>query len=299
MTLALEAFSPVRLLRMQSRIDEVRSERERLAAALGALGEIISSDANFILIKTSDAGALMERARRAGLIIRDQSKQIEGAVRISVGSAAENDVLIAALAGGSQTPLRRVGEKARKTSETEIVARVDLDGGFKTAIDTGVGFFDNMIDQIAKHSGVSVELYARGDIEIDMHHLVEDCMIVLGAALKDALGDKRGLARFGFEVPFEIPMDEASASIRLDLSGRPFLKFEGEFPEPIVGEFPVSMTEHAMRSLCDNLGASLQVKLEGENSHHMVEACFKGFGRALGMAIRKEGDEIPSSKGTL
>jgi imidazoleglycerol phosphate dehydratase HisB len=152
-----------------------------------------------------------------------------------------------------------------------------------------------MLDQVAAHGGFSLLLSCDGDLDIDAHHSVEDCAIALGSALKQALGDKRGIGRFGFA----LPMDEAEAQVLIDLSGRPFSKFEGEFEASHIGAYPTEMTEHVFRSFADSMGAAIHVKVEGENDHHKTEACFKAFGRALRQAIAVEGSALPSTKGVL
>jgi histidinol-phosphate aminotransferase/imidazoleglycerol-phosphate dehydratase/histidinol-phosphatase len=152
-----------------------------------------------------------------------------------------------------------------------------------------------MLDQVAAHGGFSLVLSCDGDLEIDAHHSVEDCAIALGTALREALGDKRGIGRFGFA----LPMDEAEAQVLIDLSGRPFSRFEGAFAASHIGDYPTEMTAHVFRSLAESMGAAIHVKVEGENDHHKTEACFKAFGRALRQAIRMEGDALPSTKGVL
>jgi imidazoleglycerol-phosphate dehydratase/histidinol-phosphatase len=183
----------------------------------------------------------------------------------------------------------------RRTKETRIDVQVALDRTAPVAIATGIGFFDHMLEQVARHGGFSLELSCKGDLEVDEHHTVEDCALALGQALREALGDKRGIARFGFL----LAMDEAQAQVAIDLSGRPYAVFEGRFGREAVGGLPTELVPHFFRSLADSLGAAIHVQVRGENTHHMIEACFKGVGRALRQAIRIEGTELPSSKGVL
>jgi len=183
----------------------------------------------------------------------------------------------------------------RKTRETDVEVGVDLDRAGPVTVSTGIGFFDHMLEQIAKHGGFALQLNCSGDLEVDEHHTVEDTALSLGQALRDALGDKRGIARYGFTVP----MDEAQARVALDLSGRPHFEFSGTFARPGVGGLPTELVPHFFRSLADALGAALHVAVDGENTHHMVEACFKATGRALRQAARREGTDLPSTKGQL
>jgi len=189
----------------------------------------------------------------------------------------------------------RAATVIRKTKETDIAVTVDLDASDPIEIDTGIGFFDHMLDQIARHGGFSLLLRCKGDLEVDEHHTVEDVALALGEALKTALGDKRGIGRFGFL----LPMDETQAQVALDIGGRPYAVFEGDFGRSEVGGLPTEMVPHFFRSLGETLGASIQIKVAGENTHHMVEACFKGTGRALRSALERKGTDLPSTKGTL
>jgi len=216
---------------------------------------------------------------------------VEG-LRITLGGrTAETWPAIAAriLGSGRRAHLRR------KTTETDISVEVDLSREGPSDIGSGLGFFDHMLEQIAKHGGFALNLKCRGDLQIDEHHTVEDCALALGAALREALGDKRGIARYGFL----LAMDEAEAQVALDISGRPYFVWDGKFNRERVGELPTELVPHFFRSLAQSLGAALHISVRGENSHHMIESCFKGVGRSLRQAIRLDGEGVPSSKGTL
>jgi imidazoleglycerol-phosphate dehydratase/histidinol-phosphatase len=189
----------------------------------------------------------------------------------------------------------RVAGVTRTTRETRIQCRVDLDAESPIAIATGIGFFDHMLEQLAKHGGFSLELACTGDLGVDEHHTVEDAALSLGEALRTALGDKRGIARYGFL----LPMDEARALAAIDLSGRAYLVFDGAFPRSEVGGLPTELVPHFFRSLADSLGAAIHIEVAGDNTHHMVEACFKATGRALRQALARQGTTLPSTKGTL
>jgi len=183
----------------------------------------------------------------------------------------------------------------RKTSETDIRVFVDLDAGGSCEAETGIGFFDHMLDQLASHGNFTLELSCDGDLEIDEHHTVEDCSLSLGQALSSALGDRRGIGRYGFV----LPMDESLAEVAIDLSGRPAIVFEADFPRDSVGEFSTEMVRHFFASLSQSLGAAIHLRVRGENTHHMIEALFKGAGRALKPALARQGTALPSSKGVL
>jgi imidazoleglycerol-phosphate dehydratase / histidinol-phosphatase len=201
----------------------------------------------------------------------------------------------------------------RNTKETRIVVEVDLDRAAEPHVQTGIGFFDHMLEQIGKHGGFALTLKCTGDTHIDEHHTIEDCALALGEALRKALGDKRGIGRYGAAaeaavagadiveplVTITLPMDETIARAALDLSGRAYFVFDGGFPRDRVGDIPTELVPHFFRSLCDALGANLHLAVRGENAHHMVEACFKSVARALRTALRREGAELPSTKGTL
>jgi imidazoleglycerol-phosphate dehydratase / histidinol-phosphatase len=183
----------------------------------------------------------------------------------------------------------------RRTKETQINVRVGLDATSPIQVSTGIGFFDHMLEQLAKHGGFALELTCKGDLQIDEHHTVEDCALALGEALRKALGNKIGIARYGFL----LPMDEAEAKVAIDLSGRAYAVFEGRFGREQVGGLPTELIPHFFHSLAETLGAAVHVGVTGENSHHMIEASFKGVGRALRQALKRESNELPSTKGVL
>ena len=189
----------------------------------------------------------------------------------------------------------RAARVVRNTKETQIQVEVDLDRTGEPQVATGLGFFDHMLEQLGKHGGFAMSLRCDGDLHIDEHHTVEDSALALGQALREALGDKRGIGRYGFT----LPMDESLASAALDFSGRPYLVFDGNFARERVGELPTELVPHFFRSLCESAGLNLNLQVRGDNDHHKVEACFKATARALRQAIRREGSELPSTKGLL
>jgi imidazoleglycerol-phosphate dehydratase/histidinol-phosphatase len=234
---------------------------------------------------------------QASAVIGDRDTDLQFAANLKVRAlsvrrhGAPHETWPAAL----QELIARRAQLVRETNETRIEVRVDLDAALPLQIGTGIGFFDHMLGQLARHGGFALELSCRGDLHIDEHHTVEDCALALGEALRRALGSKAGIARYGFL----LPMDEAEARIALDLSGRAFAQFSGRFPRQTVGALPTELVPHFFRSLAQALGAALHVSVTGENTHHMIEACFKGVGRALRQALRREGTELPSTKGLL
>lgn len=186
----------------------------------------------------------------------------------------------------------------RKTKETDIRIAVNLDGIGKYKISTGLSFFDHMLEQLSKHSLIDINIEVKGDLHIDEHHTIEDTGIALGEALSEALGDKKGIERFGFV----LPMDESLAQVGLDFSGRTYCVFTGKFKREKVGDMPTEMVKHFFQSLAQSLKATLNIQVQGENEHHMIEACFKGMARALKMAVERNSRTahiLPSTKGTL
>lgn len=185
----------------------------------------------------------------------------------------------------------------RKTNETDILVYLNLDGTGKADINTGLRFFDHMLEQIGRHSGCDLKIEVNGDLEVDEHHTIEDTAIALGEALLQSLGNKRGIERYGFT----LPMDDCLCSVALDFGGRPWLVFEGEFKREYVGDFPTEMMMHFFKSLSDAARMNLNIRVEGENEHHKIEGIFKAFARAVKMAIKRDiyNYQLPSTKGTL
>jgi len=234
--------------------------------------------------------------RACSFVIGDRETDLELARNLAVGGiriGADGQDWATIATRLAHNP--RLATAKRKTKETDISVAVNLDREAPIHVTTGLGFFDHMLEQIAKHGGFSLELACKGDLHIDEHHTVEDCALALGQALRTALGDKRGIQRYGFL----LPMDEALAQVAIDLSGRPYFVFEGKFGRDSVGQLPTELVPHFFRSLAETLGAAINIKVTGENTHHMIEACFKGVGRALRQAFRIVDSELPSTKGTL
>ena len=194
--------------------------------------------------------------------------------------------------------MSRVGQRARSTTETRVGLSLDLDGGESRA-ETGVGFLDHMLDLLARHGGIGLVVEANGDLETGAHHTVEDVGIALGQALDEALGDRSGIRRYGYTA---LPMDEALGMCAIDISGRPLCLFEADLPNVSIAGFDTELTEEFFRAVANNAKLTLHVGVRyGSNAHHMIEACFKAFARALGeaVAIDPGEDGVPSTKGTL
>lgn len=295
---ALAALAPSRRTINEERIERIKADRTRIAQLL-ARSPIVRSvrpgGGNFLFLQVDDAETLSGKLRMLGIRVRFRPNAAPGGVRVTIGTDAENAALLRAFDVEIDAAPERKAEIVRDTRETQIAVAVDLDRASPRKIATGVAFYDHMLDQVAAHGGFSLLLSCDGDIDIDAHHSIEDCAIALGTALSRALGNKRGIRRFGFT----LPMDESEAQVLIDLSGRPYCRFEGEFASASIGEYPTQMTPHVFRSLAESMGAAIHVRVDGENDHHKTEACFKAFGRALRDAIRCEGDVLPSTKGVL
>lgn len=193
---------------------------------------------------------------------------------------------------------KRTSVVNRKTNETDIKIRINLDGSGKASIKTGIGFFDHMLEQIARHANIDLVINVKGDLNVDEHHTVEDTGLALGRAIRDALGEKKGIQRYGFF----IPMDESVAICTIDLGGRSYLNFNCKFNRERVGEFPTELTKEFFRALSVSMQANIFIKTKGENDHHKIESIFKAFAKSLNEAARfdeRNNNRIPSTKGIL
>ncbi|CAG4991186.1 Histidine biosynthesis bifunctional protein HisB [Dyadobacter sp. CECT 9275] len=192
----------------------------------------------------------------------------------------------------------RIAVVKRNTKETQIKVELNLDGSGRSEIETGLGFFDHMLDQLARHSGADLKISVQGDLHIDEHHTIEDTALALGEAYRKALGDKRGISRYGYL----LPMDEALAQVAIDFSGRPWMVWDAEFKRERIGEMPTEMFHHFFKSFSDTSLSNLNIKVEGQNEHHKIESIFKAFAKAIKMAVKRDLkalDFMPSTKGVL
>ncbi len=294
----ISALSPAAMGVHEERLRETLTERARMAKELECspyVKKVYPSSANFLLLDVENDEELVGELNKRAVKIRDYRKTT-GRMRISIGSPAENTLALKAFGIGAKDKEERIGEIFRKTNETDIAVRVNLDDPSIVNIETGIGFFDHMLEQIAKHGGMGLSLTCKGDLEIDGHHTIEDTALAFGDALYKALGNKAGIGRYGFVMP----MDETQARVAIDLSGRPAAVFKGDFPTDHVGDFPVEMCPHFFESLAQSLKCAIHIDVRGGNSHHIIEACFKGVGRALRPAFAKTGGlDVPSTKGML
>jgi len=192
------------------------------------------------------------------------------------------------------SPVRKA-TVARTTKETDINIEMNLDGTGKSDISTGISFFDHMLDQLSRHGNIDLKVQVKGDLHIDEHHTIEDTALALGEAFLKALGDKRGIERYGFC----LPMDDCLAQVALDFGGRPWLVWSAEFKREKIGEMPTEMFYHFFKSFADTSKSNLNIKAEGTNEHHKIEAIFKAFAKAIKMAVKKEGNQLPTTKGML
>lgn len=300
-------------------VAEIVGQRFRLEKELRKCPEvkgIYSSDANFLLVRFDNPDEVYGRLLAGGVIVRNRSKVpgCEGCLRITVGTPAENDRLLRLLAGpecgdrsGDRTAVARrsgtenLGERhvriVRDTKETKVALELDLDSCGLSRISTGLPFFDHMLEQIPNHGGVALSIDAKGDLQVDEHHTIEDVGIVLGEAINAALGSKLGIARYGFV----LPMDDCDAAVLMDFGGRIDFRWNVEFKREKVGDVPTEMFSHFFQSVSSGARCNLHIRTEGGNEHHKAEAIFKAFARALRMAVARTPFpyELPSSKGIL
>lgn len=295
-------------------VAEIVGQRFRLEKELRKCPEvkgIYSSDANFLLVRFDNPDEVYGRLLAGGVIVRNRSKipGCEGCLRITVGTPAENGRLLRLLSSSVAEPVEAttpgmeiLGERhiriVRNTKETKIALELDLDFiGGSGHISTGLPFFDHMLDQIPNHGGVALSINAKGDLQVDEHHTIEDVGIVFGEAINAALGSKLGMARYGFV----LPMDDCDAAVLMDFGGRIDFKWNAEFKREKVGDVPTEMFSHFFQSVCAGAKCNLHIWAEGVNEHHKAEAIFKAFARALRMAVAKTPFpyELPSSKGIL
>lgn len=296
-------------------VAEIVGQRFRLEKELAKCPEvkgIYSSDANFLLVRFENPDEVYERLLAGGVIVRNRSKVsgCEGCLRITVGTPAENDRLLRLLASPVTEPvevalrcqgIEKLGERhvriVRDTKETKITLELDLDSMGSGRISTGLPFFDHMLEQIPNHGGVALSIDAKGDLQVDEHHTIEDVGIVLGEAINAALGSKLGIARYGFV----LPMDDCDAAVLMDFGGRIDFRWNAEFNREKVGDVPTEMFSHFFQSVCAGAKCNLHIWAEGVNEHHKAEAIFKAFARALRMAVARTPFpyELPSSKGVL
>ena len=315
---SLEALSDI--ARVKNRVALTISEKDILMKALSVISlvrEVYPSDANFFLFRVDDPDVVYDYLLQRGVIVRNRSNEplCRGCLRISVGTPEQNQYLLKALMAypvglqepqGSEswrsisdwlvTPPRKA-VRMRKTKETEITVDIDLDGNAKANISTGMGFYDHMLEQIARHSGCNLSIQVKGDLHVDEHHTLEDTAIALGEAFAEALGNKLGIERYGFA----LPMDDCAALVLLDFGGRPELVWDAKFKREKVGELPTEMFEHIFKSFAIGAKCNLYIKAKGKNEHHKIEAIFKALARAIRMAIKREpgADFLPSTKGLL
>lgn len=300
-------------LEKEDRAAEIVEQRKYLSGILQTLPSVVKvypSDSNFLLVKFKDKDAVFSKLISEGIIVRDRSSAFGCAdcLRITVGTPEENVSLLKALgaepgAGAASRQDNAVPDGVRKaavtrrTGETFVSLRLCLDEFRKPSVSTGLNFFNHMLEQIGYHGGIALDIVCFGDLGTDDHHTVEDVAIALGDAVREALGDKAGIGRYGFA----LPMDEAEAAVLMDLGGRIDFSWDVTFRGEKIGDVNSAMFEHFFKSLCEHLRCNLHIRARGTNDHHVIEGVFKAFARALKAAVHRErlADTIPSSKGWI
>lgn len=282
--------------------ETVVGERERLSDSLKSVKcvkKVYPSSANFLLVKFSDSLKVFNLLKEKGIIVRERNSQYgcSETLRITVGKKSENDLLLAIINGESQGIISPLIDLKRDTKETNVCVKIDLFGNMVTSVSTGIMFFDHMLEQIALHSGFTMDIDVSGDIEVDAHHIIEDTAIVLGEALYEAFSNGKINDRYGFA----LPMDESNAQVLIDAGGRSFLMWDLKFSAPHVGGIESDMFRHFFDSLSRSMKATIHITAAGSNDHHLIESVFKCFSRALKMALNSSGNDfrIQSSKGLI
>ncbi len=280
----------------------IKAERERLSKELKSLPgvlEIYKSDSNFILVKFENPSLVYKKLLDAGIVTRERGSVpgCEGTLRITVGKPLENSLLLSVLRGSQKRETDNVIELTRITKETSVSLKIYPQGCQDTSISTGVGFLDHMLDQIKVHGGISFDLEAKGDLNVDEHHTIEDVAILLGEGISKLVTLKKGYNRYGFV----LPMDESRAEVLIDLGGRATFVWNVMFKGEKIGDFPTEMFRHFFSTLSSSGKFTLHISASGENDHHKAEAVFKAFARSLRMALSNSVDDysIPSSKGEV
>ncbi|MHC1779964.1 MAG: histidinol-phosphate transaminase [Bacteroidales bacterium] len=288
--------------RVGDSVSSIKADRERLTEELKGISgvkEIYKSDSNFILVKFEDSASVYKRLLEAGIVTRERGSVpgCEDTLRITVGKPLENSLLLTILKGAPERETYNVIELARITKETSVSLRIYPDGCQDTSVTTGVGFLDHMLDQIKVHGGISFDLEAKGDLNVDPHHTIEDVAIVLGEGLGKLVSLKKGYNRYGFV----LPMDESRAEVLIDLGGRGAFVWDVNFKGEKIGDFPSEMFRHMFSTLSSSGKFTLHISASGDNDHHIAEAIFKAFARALRIALSNSPDEyvVPSSKGEV
>jgi len=287
----------------EEKIRQTISERERVADRIGKMSgveKVYPSSANFLLVKFKDSKTVYNKLIDNGIVVRDRSSQpkCEGCLRLTIGLVKENNRLLSVLEGDNIViNTGRTVVLERKTKETSIYLKMDLDGNMDTYIETGIPFFNHMLEQLAFHSGISMRLNVAGDLEVDEHHTIEDTAIVIGEAILKAMGNKEGMARYGFL----LPMDDSVAQVAIDLGGRAYLNWDVKFIKDCIGGISSDMFSHFFYSLAMASKSTIYISAKGENDHHIAESVFKAFARSLKMALKKEENSygLPSTKGLL
>jgi len=285
-----------------SRVKAIILERERVGCELAKLDcvkKVYKSDSNFLLVKIDNPHEKVEMLKSKGVVVRDRSKVVgcEGCIRISIGKKDENELLLSILKGQKVENYNDFIELSRITKETSVNLKIFRKGANILNISTGIGFLDHMLELFSVHSGIAIDLDVTGDLQVDAHHTIEDVALVLGEGIKELYGKHKGYNRYGFV----LPMDESQATAVIDLGGRFGFEWDVVFTDAFTGDFPTQMYSHFFSSLATAGKFTLHLKANGKNDHHIAEALFKAFARALRIALSNQINEyeLPSSKGII